>query len=90
MAVVSLDLSSTAPAREPDADRRRRLKTRCKAARPVDRSWLRRTVLPSMAIVSGAAGQHSRTQSRKQAANSSGSIRFIRRFSQRPDGTPQS
>ena len=55
-----------------------------------DRSWLRRTVLPSMAIASSGSGQQARTQSIKQAANRSGSIRFIMMLSQRPEGTPQS
>ena len=90
MAVVSLDLWSTASCPRTRCVSEAKAETRCKAARALVRSWLRRTLLPSMAIVSGDAGQHSRTQSRKQAANSSGSIRFIGRFSQRPDGTPQS
>src|SRR5271157_4477078 len=90
MTVVSLVLSSTA-----SCPRTRRLfvakaETRCSAARPLDRSWLRRTVLPSMAIVSGGSGQQARTQSMKQAANRSGSIRFIMMLIQRPEGTPQS
>ena len=63
--------------------------TRCSAARPLERSWLPRTVLPSIAIVSREAGQQARTQSMKQAANRSGSIRFIMMLSQRPEA-PQS
>src|SRR5208282_253883 len=51
---------------------------------------LRRTVLPSMAIMSRGSGQQARTQSMKQAAKRSGSIRFITILSQRPEGTPQS
>jgi hypothetical protein len=43
-----------------------------------------------MAIVSGGSGQQAQTQSIKQAANKSGSIRFITILSQRPEGTPQS
>ena len=90
MAVVSLLLSSTA-----SCPRTRRLlvakaETRCSAARPLARSWLRRTVLPSMAIASRGSGQQARTQSMKHAANRAGSIRFIMMLSQRPEGTPQS
>ena len=89
MAVVSLVLSSTA-----SCPRTRRLlvakaETRCSAARPLARSWLRLTVLPSMAIASRGSGQQARTQSMKQAANRSGSIRFIMMLSQRPEGIPQ-
>lgn len=89
MAVVSLVLSSTA-----SCPRTRRLlvakaETRCSAARPLARSWLRLTVLPSMAIASTGSGQQARTQSMKQAANRSGSIRFIMMLSQRPEGIPQ-
>ena len=36
------------------------------------------------------SGQQARTQSMKQAAKRSGSIRFIMMLSQRPEGTPQS
>ena len=92
MAVVSLVLSSTA-----SCPRTRRLlaakaETRCSAARPLARSWLRRTVLPSIGDrIDRLLGQQARTQSMKQAANRSGSIRFIMNVSsQRPEGTPQS
>ena len=52
------------------------------------RSWLRREVLPSMATRSGRPGQHSATQEEKQAANRSGSIRFITVRSQSAHGMP--
>ena len=64
--------------------------TRCSAVRPLAQSWLRRTLLPSIAIMSGGSGQQARTQSMKQAANRSGSIRFIMMLSQRPEETPHS
>ena len=89
MAVVSLVLSSTASCPRTRWLLVAKAETRCNAARPLDRSWLRRTVLPSMAIVSRGSGQQARTQSMKQAANRSGSIRFIMMLIQRPEGTPQ-
>ena len=90
MAVVSLDLSSTASCPSTRRLLVAKAETRCRAARPLDRSWLRRTVLPSMAIASSGSGHEARTQSMKQAANRPGSIRFIMMLSQRPEGTPQS
>ena len=90
MAVVSLDLSSTASLPSTRRLLVAKAETRCRAARPLDRSWLRRTVLPSMAIASSGSGHEARTQSMKQAANRPGSIRFIMMLSQRPKGNPQS
>jgi hypothetical protein len=62
--------------------------TRCSAALPATRSWLRREVLPSSAMRSGAAPRSAQAQAMKQAENSSGSMRFIGMLSQRPPGTP--
>ena len=90
MAVVSLLLPSTASCPSTRRLLVAKAQTRCSAARPFERSWLRRTVLPSNAIVSGGSGQQARTQSMKQAENSCGSIRFIIMLSHRPLGTPQS
>ena len=89
MASISLLLSSMASWPSTRRVLVAKAETRCSAARPLARSWLRRTVLPSMAIVSRGSGQQATTQSMKQAANSSGSIRFIMMCSQRPEGTPQ-
>ena len=47
--------------------------TRCNGLRPLRLSWLRREVLPSMAITSGSPSRSSLIQARKQALNNSGS-----------------
>ncbi len=88
MAVVSLDLSSTASWPSTSRPVVAKAETRCSAALPAPRSWLRLEVLPSMATKSGRSGQVSRTQAVKQAENVPGSIRFISNVSQRPPGTP--
>lgn len=62
--------------------------TRCRGALSSPRSWLRRQVLPSMAIRSGRSGQASRTQAVKTAENNAGLTRFMSKVSQRPVGTP--
>jgi hypothetical protein len=62
--------------------------TRCSALRPFLRSWLRREVLPSMATRSGRSGQQAATHDEKQAANRSGSTRFMTVRSQSAHGIP--
>ena len=62
----------------------------CRGARPLARSWLRREVLPSMAIRSGSSSRRSSTQAMKQALNTCGSRALIRSFSVSCEGTPRS
>ena len=85
---VSLALSATASCASTSRSVVAKAETRCSGAVPALRSWLRREVLPSMATRSAFSGQLSRTQAVKAAANSPGSMRFIRMVSQRSPGTP--
>ena len=62
--------------------------TRCSGPLSPAWSWLRREVLPSMAMSPGRSGQVSRTQAVKAAENNAGLILFINCVSQRPPGTP--
>src|ERR1700719_3102229 len=77
IAVISLDFSSVASWPSTKRSIVANADTKCRAFCPRLWSWLRREVLPSMATRSGLSGQHSATHDEKQAANSSGSIRFI-------------
>src|SRR3954447_8541582 len=77
IATCSQDVSSTASWPSTRRSLVAKAETRCSAWRPALRSWLRREVLPSMAIRSGASGLTSRAQAIKQAENSAGSSRFI-------------
>ena len=78
IAVISLDLPSTAswPSTSPDSAAQAR--TRCSAARPVTSSREPRAVLPSRARSRGAPGRSGATavaQARKQRPNAAGSSR---------------
>ena len=88
MALVSVDFSSTASCPSTSRAEVAKADTRWSGPWPMLRLWLRRAVLPSMAIRSGRSGQTSRTQALKQAENRPGSIRFISSVSQRAPGTP--
>src|SRR6516162_3632493 len=77
MALVSVDFSSTASCPSTSRAEVAKADTRWSGPWPMLRLWLRRAVLPSMAIRSGRSGQTSRTQALKQAENRPGSIRFI-------------
>jgi hypothetical protein len=88
MAASSLALSGTASAASTSRAVVAKAETRCSGAAPAARSWLRREVLPSMAMSPAFCGQLSRTQSAKAAEKSAGLMRFIRIVSQRSPGTP--
>jgi hypothetical protein len=90
MAVISLDLSATASCPSTRQEMVANAETMCSAGLPARRSWLRRDVLPSMAMKSGRSGQACLTQSVKAAENRFGSMRFTRIVSHRPPGTPWS
>src|SRR3954454_13670908 len=73
MAVISFDLPPTASCPSTRRWRVAQAETRCKGPRPLLRAWLRREVLPSMAMRSGSASRRPSTQLTKQALNSPGS-----------------
>ena len=88
MAVISFDFSSTASCPSTSRLVVAKADTRCRAFWPRFRSWLRREVLPSIATRPGLSGQHSATHDEKQAANRSGSIRFMTVRNQSAQGMP--
>lgn len=88
MAVISLDLTSTASWPRTSLALVAKAETRCSGGRSDLRSWLRREVLPSMATRSACCGQHWATQEQKQAENKSGSTRFNSVRSQSTQGMP--
>jgi hypothetical protein len=73
MAVISLDFSSVACCPSTIRCRAAQADTRCRGLRPLRLSWLRREVLPSMAMMSASASTRLLTQAWKQALNNSGS-----------------
>ena len=77
IAMISLDFSVTASCPSTSCCRVAQAETVCSGPRPLDRAWLRREVLPSIAIVSGPATRSRSTQLVKQVLNNSGSIAAI-------------
>ena len=77
MAVISFDLPVTASCPSTSRWRVAQAETRCKGPRPLPRAWLRREVLPSMAMMSGSASRRPSTQQAKQALNRPGSSAAI-------------
>jgi|SRR5579859_665743 len=73
IAVISLLLSATASCPSTSRLVVANAETRWSGGSPAPRSWLRREVFPSIATSSGRSGQQARTQSVKQAENSTGS-----------------
>jgi hypothetical protein len=78
IAVISFDLSATACWPSTSRCELAQAESRCSGSRPFAPAWLRREVLPSMAIISGPArsGQRARSpaaQLVKQSLNSAGS-----------------
>src|SRR4051812_44690175 len=73
MAAISFDLPATASCPSTRRWRVAQAETRGKGSRPLLRAWLRREVLPSMAMRSGSASRRPSPQLTKQALNSPGS-----------------
>ena len=65
MAMISLDFWSAASWPSTRRWRAAQAETTCNGPRPLARAWLRREVLPSMAIMSGSVSRNSSTQSAK-------------------------
>ena len=90
MAVISLDLSAVASWPSTRRWRAAQADTRWSGPRPLARSWQRRDVLPSMAMMSGCPSRSVSTHSAKQLLNSSASMPFITSLSVSWDGMPRS
>ena len=74
--MTSFDFSATASWPRTSFSAVAKADTRCNAALPAARSWLRLEVLPSSAINAGASSRSSQAQLVKHTENSSGSIRI--------------